>query len=186
MRNFRGRSKGSHKALTSISTPQGRGSYSIVGHGREITDEWSLRGRGSNSRNGNDRDIIVEGTPIGRGSNNTSRNGSDRECSPRGIGSNSINRRGNERADEWCSGPDILSDERVDVHEDNEDHEIQILKNQNDDLTKKMEEERVAAKAQRETDLLEWQKTLDDRFESFSQNYSPQNERPTESDFGPS
>ncbi|GKD71455.1 hypothetical protein Tco_1325545 [Tanacetum coccineum] len=36
---------------------------------------------------------------------------------------NSYNMRGNERADEWCSGPDILSDERVDVHEDNEDHE---------------------------------------------------------------
>ncbi|GKC84461.1 hypothetical protein Tco_1140178 [Tanacetum coccineum] len=124
MPNFRGRSRGSHKALTSRSTPKGRGGSSIVGRGREIADEWSPRGRGSNSTSGNDRDIQVEGTPIGRGSNNTSGNGSDRadECSPRGIGSNSIIGPGNERADEWCSGQDILSDERVDVHEDNEDH----------------------------------------------------------------
>ncbi|GJV84442.1 hypothetical protein Tco_1524340 [Tanacetum coccineum] len=50
---------------------------------------------------------------------------------------------------------------------------IQILKKQNDDLTKKMKEERVVAKAQREADLLEWQKRLNDRFESFAQNYSP-------------
>ncbi|GJW41461.1 hypothetical protein Tco_0067306 [Tanacetum coccineum] len=63
--------------------------------------------------------------------------------------------------------------------------EIRVLKKQNDDLTKKMEEERVAAKAQREADLLEWQETLH-RFESFAQNYSPRNERPTESDLGPS
>ncbi|GKA20939.1 hypothetical protein Tco_0700928 [Tanacetum coccineum] len=42
--------------------------------------------------------------------------------------------------------------------------EIRILKKQNDDLTKKMEEERVAAKAQREADLPEWKQTLDDRF----------------------
>nr|GEW09409.1 hypothetical protein [Tanacetum cinerariifolium] len=35
-------------------------------------------------------------------------------------------------------------------------------KKKNDDLTKKMEEERVVAKAQREVDLLELQKTLDD------------------------
>ncbi|GJU49466.1 hypothetical protein Tco_1219021 [Tanacetum coccineum] len=64
--------------------------------------------------------------------------------------------------------------------------EIRIMKKQNDDLTKKMEEERVAAKAQKEADLMEWKKTLDDRFESFAQNYSPRNERPTESDPGPS
>ncbi|GJU78708.1 hypothetical protein Tco_1275778 [Tanacetum coccineum] len=50
--------------------------------------------------------------------------------------------------------------------------EIRVLKKQNDDLTEKMEEERVAAKAQREADLLEWKETLD-RFESFAQNYSP-------------
>nr|GFA54208.1 hypothetical protein [Tanacetum cinerariifolium] len=40
--------------------------------------------------------------------------------------------------------------------------EIRILKKQNDDVTKKMEEERVVVNAQREVDLLEWQKTLDD------------------------
>ncbi|GJX11693.1 RNA-directed DNA polymerase, eukaryota [Tanacetum coccineum] len=47
-----------------------------------------------------------------------------------------------------------------------DDIEIRILKKQNDDLTKKMEEERVAAKDQREADLLEWKKTLviDTRF----------------------
>ncbi|GKC54037.1 hypothetical protein Tco_1076782, partial [Tanacetum coccineum] len=53
-------------------------------------------------------------------------------------------------------------------------------------LMQKMEEDRVAAKAQREANLLEWKKTLDDRFASFAQNYSPRNERPTESDCGPS
>ncbi|GJY45192.1 hypothetical protein Tco_0433405 [Tanacetum coccineum] len=124
MPNFRGQSRGLHKALTCRSTPRGRGGSSIVRRSREMADEWSPRRRGSNSTSGNDRDIQVEGTPIGRGSNNTSGNGSDRvdECSPRGIGSNSIIGPGNERADEWCSSQDILSDERVDVHEDNEDH----------------------------------------------------------------
>ncbi|GKB94492.1 hypothetical protein Tco_0980629 [Tanacetum coccineum] len=96
MPNFKGRSRGSYKALTSRSTPRGRGGYSIVGRG----------------------------TPIGRGSNNTSGNGSDiaDEHSPIGTCSNSIGGHGNDKADEWCSGLDILSDERVDVHEDNEDH----------------------------------------------------------------
>ncbi|GKD01719.1 hypothetical protein Tco_1171993 [Tanacetum coccineum] len=117
-------SKGSHKSLTSRSTPKGRVGSSIVGHGREIADEWSLRERGRNSTSGNDRDIQIKGTPVGRGSNTTSGNGSNRadECSPRGIGNNSIIGPSNERAGEWCSGQDILSDERVDVHEDNEDH----------------------------------------------------------------
>ncbi|PWA76400.1 transposase, Ptta/En/Spm [Artemisia annua] len=64
--------------------------------------------------------------------------------------------------------------------------EIQILKKQNDDLKKKMEDERVAAEAQRAADMLAWHKTLNDRFESFAQNYPPRTERPTESDPGPS
>ncbi|GKC28985.1 hypothetical protein Tco_1036279 [Tanacetum coccineum] len=44
---------------------------------------------------------------------------------------------------------------------------------QNNDLTKKMKEERIVVKAQRVADLLEWQKRLNDRFESFAQNHSP-------------
>ncbi|GJS74934.1 hypothetical protein Tco_0724815 [Tanacetum coccineum] len=41
---------------------------------------------------------------------------------------------GNERADEWCSGQDILSDERVDVHEDNEDHVENVIGSSQDQV----------------------------------------------------
>ncbi|GKA31261.1 hypothetical protein Tco_0717566 [Tanacetum coccineum] len=54
---------------------------------------------------------------------------------------------------------------------------------QNDDVKKRMEDERAATEAQRGVDLLAWHKTLNDRLESFSQNYPP---RTVESDHGPS
>ncbi|GJV25479.1 hypothetical protein Tco_1378174 [Tanacetum coccineum] len=44
---------------------------------------------------------------------------------------------------------------------------------QNDDVKKRMEDERAATRAQREADLLAWHKTLNDRLESFSHNYPP-------------
>ena len=44
------------------------------------------------------------------------------EGSPIGRGSSSIGGRGNETADEWCPSPDILGNERLDVHTDNEEH----------------------------------------------------------------
>nr|GEU30550.1 hypothetical protein [Tanacetum cinerariifolium] len=64
--------------------------------------------------------------PKGKGSNNTSGNGRDisNDYSLRGRGSSSIGGRGNESADEWCSSPHILGDERLVVHEDNEEHAV--------------------------------------------------------------
>ncbi|GKA66411.1 transposase, Ptta/En/Spm, partial [Tanacetum coccineum] len=147
MPNTRGRSRGSHpKPFTTRSTPTpiGRVGSSIVRRGREIANEWSLRGRGNNSSSGNDMDIPDECSPIGRGSNNsrndrgraddcsprgrrrnnTSGNGRGKadDCSPRGRGSSSIGGRSNESVDEWCPSLDIFGDERLDVHEDNEEH----------------------------------------------------------------
>ena len=46
-----------------------------------------------------------------------------------------------------------------------------------------MEDERAAAEAQRAADIQAWHKTLNDRLESFAQNYVP---RTAESDPGPS
>ncbi|GJV29093.1 hypothetical protein Tco_1385541 [Tanacetum coccineum] len=59
----------------------------------------------------------------------------------------------------------ILLSESKKIH-----HEIRILKQQNDDLKKKMEDERVDAEAQRVADQLVWHKTLNDRLESFAKN----------------
>nr|GEW82552.1 hypothetical protein [Tanacetum cinerariifolium] len=151
MPNTKGRSRGSHpKSSASRSIPTGRGDSSIVGRGREIANEWSLRGRGNNSSSGNGRDIPDEYdcSPRGRGSNNTS--GNDRgitddisprgrgstnrdisdDCSPIGRARSSIGGRGNESADEWCPGPHILGDEILDVHEDNEEHVVGSSQNQ--------------------------------------------------------
>ncbi|GJS04144.1 transposase, Ptta/En/Spm [Tanacetum coccineum] len=61
--------------------------------------------------------------------------------------------------------------------------EIRILKKKNDDLKKKIEDEREAAKAHKVADQLALHKTLNDRLESFAKNYPP---RATESDRGPS
>ncbi|GJS62521.1 ribonuclease H-like domain-containing protein [Tanacetum coccineum] len=61
--------------------------------------------------------------------------------------------------------------------------DIRILKKQNDDPKKMMEDEREATEAQKAADLLAWHKTLNDRLESFAQNYPP---RTVESDHGPS
>ena len=125
MPRSRGLSRGSHpKSLNSIATPKGRGSSSIVGRGGEIGDEWRPRGTGSNNTSGNGRDVRDECSPRGRGSNNTCGNGRDKadECSPRGGGSNSVGGRGNETADESCPSPNILSNETLDVQEDNEEH----------------------------------------------------------------
>ena len=46
-----------------------------------------------------------------------------------------------------------------------------------------MEDERAAAEAQRAADMQAWNKTLNDRLESFAQKYPP---RTAESDPGPS
>lgn len=51
--------------------------------------------------------------------------------------------------------------------------EIWILKKQKDDLKTKMEDERAAAEAQRAADMQAWHKTLNDRLESFAQNFPP-------------
>ncbi|PWA38999.1 hypothetical protein CTI12_AA576760 [Artemisia annua] len=51
--------------------------------------------------------------------------------------------------------------------------EIRILKKQNKDLKTKMEDERAAAEAQRAADMQAWHKTLNDRLDSFAQNYPP-------------
>ncbi|GJR53985.1 hypothetical protein Tco_1404506 [Tanacetum coccineum] len=105
MPNTRGRSRGSHpKPFTSRSTPIRRGSSSIIGHGRKIENEWSLRGRCDNSSSRNGRDIPDECNPIGRGSNNTYGNGMGRadDCNPRGRGSNNTFGNGRGRADD-CS-----------------------------------------------------------------------------------
>ena len=45
-----------------------------------------------------------------------------------------------------------------------------------------MEDERATAEAQRAADMQAWHKTLNDRLESFAQNYPP---RTAESDHGP-
>ncbi|GKC44509.1 transposase, Ptta/En/Spm [Tanacetum coccineum] len=125
-------------------SPRGRGNNSSSGNGMDIPDECSPIGRGSNN-SGNGRGRAHDCSPRGRGSNNTSGNGRGRadDCSPRGRGSNntpvngrnivddcslrgrgssSIGGHGNESADEWCPSPNILGDERLDVHEDNEEH----------------------------------------------------------------
>ncbi|GKE50718.1 hypothetical protein Tco_1485874, partial [Tanacetum coccineum] len=125
MPNTKGLSRGSHpKPFTSRSTPTGRGSSSIVGRGREIANEWSPRGRGSNNTSGNGRGRADDCSLRGRGSNYTPVNGRNiaDDCSPRGRGSSSIGGHGNESANEWCPSPNILGDERLDVHEDNEEH----------------------------------------------------------------
>ncbi|GKD81436.1 hypothetical protein Tco_1348275 [Tanacetum coccineum] len=145
MPNTRGGSRGSHpKPFTSRSIPKRRGGSSIIGRGREIANEWSLRGRGNNSSSGNGREIPDECSPIERGSNNSG-NGRGRadDCSPRGRGSN--NTFGNDRGrvddcslrgrgsnntsgnDEWCLSPYIFGDERLDVHEDNEEYTEHVI-----------------------------------------------------------
>nr|GEX75408.1 hypothetical protein [Tanacetum cinerariifolium] len=140
MPNTRVRSRGSHsKSSTSRLIPTRRGSSSIFGRGREITNEWSPRGRGNNSSSGNGRDIPDECSPIGRGSNNTSGNGRGRadDCSPRGRGSN--NTSGNSRgiADDisprgrGSNNRDILDDcspiGRANSSIDNEEHVVHVV-----------------------------------------------------------
>nr|GEV77171.1 hypothetical protein [Tanacetum cinerariifolium] len=100
-------------------SPRGRGSNNTSGNGMGITDDISPRGRGSNNTFGNARGITDDISPRGRGS--TNRDISD-DCSPIGRASSSICGRGNESADEWCPSPNILSDEILDVHKDNEEH----------------------------------------------------------------
>nr|GEY86122.1 transposase, Ptta/En/Spm [Tanacetum cinerariifolium] len=121
-------------------SPRGRRNNSSSRNGRDIPDECSPIGRGSNNSSGNGRGRADDCSPRERGNNNTSRNGkgitddisprgrgstnrdiSD-DCSPIGRASSSIGGRGNENADEWCPGPNILGDEILDVHEDNEEH----------------------------------------------------------------
>nr|GEV82502.1 hypothetical protein [Tanacetum cinerariifolium] len=129
-------------------SPRGRGNNSSSGNGRDIPDECSPIGRGSNNTSGNGRGRADDCSPRGRGSNNTSRNGrgitddiSSRgkgstnrdisyDCSPIGRASSSIGGRGNESVDEWCLGPNILGDEILDVHEDNEEHVVGSSQNQ--------------------------------------------------------
>ncbi|GKC56283.1 transposase, Ptta/En/Spm, partial [Tanacetum coccineum] len=125
-------------------SPRGRGNNSSSGNGRGIPDECSPigrgsnnhgnvkgraddcspRGRGSNKTSGNGKGRADDCSPRGRGSNNTSGNGRyiTDDCSPRGRGNNSIGGRGNKSADKWCPSPDIFGDERLDVHEDNEEY----------------------------------------------------------------
>ncbi|GJU64888.1 hypothetical protein Tco_1246723 [Tanacetum coccineum] len=100
-------------------SPRGRGNNSSSGNGRDIPDECSPIGRGSNNTSGNGRGIADDISPRGRGRNN--RDISD-DCSPIGRASTSIGGCGNESADEWCPGPNILGDEILDVHEDNEEY----------------------------------------------------------------
>nr|GEW65725.1 hypothetical protein [Tanacetum cinerariifolium] len=121
-------------------SPRGRGNNSSNGNGRDIPDEYSQIRRGSNNTYGNGRGKADDCSPRERGSNTTSGNGrgitddisprgrgrtnrdiSD-DCSPIGRASSSIGGRSNESADEWCLGPNILGDEILDAHEDNEEH----------------------------------------------------------------
>ncbi|GJT10750.1 transposase, Ptta/En/Spm [Tanacetum coccineum] len=117
-------SSGNGRDIPDECSPIGRGSNNTSGKGRGRVDDCSPRGRGSNNNSGKGRGRADDCSPRGRGSNNTSGNGSDisDDCSPRGRGSNSIGGRGNESADEWSPTPDILGEERLDVHEDGEEH----------------------------------------------------------------
>nr|GEW50815.1 hypothetical protein [Tanacetum cinerariifolium] len=113
-----------HSSDDDVSIPTGRGGSSIVRRGREIANEWSPRGRGDNISSGNSRTYLMNGiiddiSLRGRGS--TNRDISD-DFSPIRRVSSSIGRRGIESVDEWCPGPNILGDEILDVHEDNEEH----------------------------------------------------------------
>ncbi|GJW20015.1 transposase, Ptta/En/Spm [Tanacetum coccineum] len=122
-----GRGSNNHRNVRGIAddcSPRGRGSNKTSGNGKGRADDCSPRGRGSNKTSGNGKGRADDCSPRGRGSNNTSRNGRyiTDNCSPRGRGNNSIGGRGNKSADKWCPSPDIFGDERLDVHEDNEEY----------------------------------------------------------------
>ncbi|GJT57834.1 hypothetical protein Tco_0992888 [Tanacetum coccineum] len=117
-------SSGNGRDIPGECIPIGRGSNNTSGKGRGRADYCNPRGRGSNNTSGKGRGRADDCSPRGRGSNNTSGNGRDisDDCSPRGRGSNNIGGRGNKSADEWSPSPDILGEERLDVHEDDEEH----------------------------------------------------------------
>nr|GEV09395.1 hypothetical protein [Tanacetum cinerariifolium] len=112
-------SSGNDRDIPDECSPIGRGSNNTSGNGRGRADDCGPRGRGKNNTSGNDRGIPDDISPRVRGSTNRD---ISYDCIPIGRASSIIGGCGNKSADEWCPALNILGDEILDVHEDNEEH----------------------------------------------------------------